>query len=143
MSAMRDRVGPYARVAVRVRTPLRLATTFAAVVGETLDGLIAEPPHEDELRGAARYAHNQFHGAFDSPALLADAFRHSMAAGRHLDWILQRSSLLLDVAPSAVSSAATMFTRVSHSAVVIGETDDGEAADLARRITLAHSESVN
>ena len=143
MSAMRDRVGPYARVAVRVRTPLRLATTVAAVVGETLDGLIAEPPHEDELRGAARYAHNQFHGAFDSPALLADAFRHSMAAGRHLDWILQRSSLLLDVAPSAVSSAATMFTRVSHSAVVIGETDDGEAADLARRITLAHSESVN
>ncbi|PPF61949.1 hypothetical protein C5C18_14805 [Rathayibacter tritici] len=131
MSVGRDLLGPHRRTFVRIRTPARLAAQSVEVVRQTIDNLADVPPPGDDLRKAAAYAHAQLLSTSDSPAFLADALRHTLSAGRSLDWVLGRSSALLTVTAGEVSDAAALFRGAGHSMVSLGRFNDEALVSLA------------
>jgi predicted Zn-dependent peptidase len=87
------------------------------------------PPHRDELDVVRRYCAAQLLTAFDSPGLLADALRHTMASGRGLDWVLRRPRLLGEVSGEAVAEAArAVFVPVTGTVVALGDLEEDPAA---------------
>ncbi|MEV4121896.1 insulinase family protein [Micromonospora sp. NPDC049645] len=121
MLARRDVLAGYRRASVRLAVPRdRIGEAVAGVRAE-IAALIAEPPSEDELAVVRRYCSAQLLSAFDSPAGLADALRHTTAAGRGLDWVVRRPELLRTPRPTDLSAAAhDLFGALSHT-VVLGD----------------------
>lgn len=133
MSVGRDLIGPHPRAYIRIRTPVRLADESLTMVRRTIDALSDQPPSMAELGRIAGYAHAQLLSSFDSPGFLADALRHTLSAGRTLDWVLGRSSALLATRPEDVSEAVSLFENAGHTVVSLGRFD-GESL---KRLTAA------
>jgi predicted Zn-dependent peptidase len=122
MFAGRDLVGDRARALVRLSVPRGdLGTAVADVAAEARD-LAHRPPGPAELAAVRRYCGAQLLSAFDSPAALADALRHTAAAGRGLDWVVRRPTLLAEPTAEAVRAAGeALFAGVTATAVVLGD----------------------
>ncbi|MFJ5599245.1 M16 family metallopeptidase [Micromonospora parva] len=121
MVARRDVLAGYRRASVRLAVPRDRIDEAVAGVRAEVAALIAEPPSQEELAAVRRYCSAQLLSAFDSPAGLADALRHTTASGRGLDWVVRRPELLRTPRPVDVSAAARdLFGALSHT-VVLGD----------------------
>jgi predicted Zn-dependent peptidase len=122
MFAGRDLLGDRARALVRLSVPRgELATAVADVAAEARE-LARRPPEPAELDAVRRYCGAQLLSAFDSPAALADALRHTAAAGRGLDWVVRRPTLLAEPTADAVRAAGeALFAPVTGTVVVFGD----------------------
>jgi predicted Zn-dependent peptidase len=129
MFAARDVVADRARALVRLTVPRTSLAEAVEDVREEVATLAAVPPHRDELDVVRRYCAAQLLTAFDSPGLLADALRHTMASGRGLDWVLRRPRLLGEVSGEAVAEAArAVFVPVTGTVVALGDLEEDPAA---------------
>lgn len=127
MLARRDVLAGHRRASVRLAVPREALGQAVADVRAEVAALVAEPPPVEEVEAVRRYCSAQLLSAFDSPAALADALRHTTAAGRGLHWLVRRPELLRAPRPEDLSAAAhDLFGALRH-VVVIGDVP----ADLA------------
>ncbi|MEV5350175.1 M16 family metallopeptidase [Streptomyces achromogenes] len=122
MYAGRDTVADRARSLVRLSVPRTSMAPAVAGVRAQMRRLATEPPAPPEVAAVARYCAAQLLSAFDSPAMLADALRHTLAAGRDLDWVVRRPRLLRAVDGEAVTAAAhALYLASEVTAVALTE----------------------
>jgi zinc protease len=121
MLARRDVLAGYRRASIRLAVPRDQVDAVLDGVRAEVRALIDEPPPVDEVAAAGRYCTAQMLAAFDSPARLADALRHTTAAGRGLEWVIRRPALLGTPGPADLSAAAhDLFGAMDHL-VVLGD----------------------
>ncbi|MFG2931359.1 M16 family metallopeptidase [Streptomyces achromogenes] len=122
MYAGRDTVADRARSLVRLSVPRTSMAPAVAGVRAQMRRLATRPPAPPEVAAVARYCAAQLLSAFDSPAMLADALRHTLAAGRDLDWVERRPRLLRAVDGEAVTAAAhALYLASEVTAVALTE----------------------
>lgn len=122
MYAGRDTVADRARSLVRLSVPRTSMASAVAGVRAQMRRLATRPPAPPEVAAVARYCAAQLLSAFDSPAMLADALRHTLAAGRDLDWVVRRPRLLRAVDGEAVTAAAhALYLASEVTAVALTE----------------------
>ncbi|MEV4274440.1 M16 family metallopeptidase [Actinoplanes xinjiangensis] len=121
MLARRDVLAGHRRASIRLAVPREQVTAAVDGIRAEVRALIADPPPADEVETARRYCTAQMLAAFDSPARLADALRHTTAAGRGLEWVVRRPALLGTPGPADLSAAAhDLFGAMDH-VVVLGD----------------------
>ncbi|MEU7799424.1 insulinase family protein [Micromonospora arborensis] len=129
--ARRDVLAGHRRASVRLAVPREALGQAVADVRAEVGALIAEPPPVEEVEAVRRYCSAQLLSAFDSPAALADALRHTSAAGRGLHWLVRRPELLRAPRPEDLSAAAhDLFGALRHVVVLGAVPADLAAADL-------------
>jgi predicted Zn-dependent peptidase len=106
LSVGRDTVAGHPRSVIRLSVPRASLTHVVAGMGAEMARLASERPAPPDVATTVRYCAAQLLSAYDSPATLADALRHTLVPGRELDWVMRRPHLLRAVNGESVMAAA-------------------------------------